>query len=193
MRKLLTIGFAAIFTTVIISCNNSNNKSADTSVAADELVSRGHYLVTIMGCNDCHTPKKMGPNGPELDSTRLLSGHPSHQPIGKIDPKELKDWVLFNHDNTAVAGPWGVSFSGNLTSDATGIGNWTEEQFFRALRQGKYKGLPGSRDLLPPMPWQLYRNIKDEDLRAIYYYLKSTPPVKNIVPAPIPPDSILGK
>ena len=53
---------------------------AGTSAAAPEAggaqVRRGEYLVTVSGCNDCHTPWKMGPNGPEPDRTRLLSGHP---------------------------------------------------------------------------------------------------------------------
>ena len=39
-------------------------------------VERGRYLVNVIGCSDCHTPKKMGPQGPELDESRLLSGHP---------------------------------------------------------------------------------------------------------------------
>ena len=75
-----------------------------------------------------------------------------------------------------------MSFSANLTSDPTGIGNWTEEQFFRAIREGKSKGLAESRPLMPPMPWQQYRNLKDEDLRAIFAFLKSTKPVENRVP-----------
>lgn len=84
----------------------------------------------------------------------------------------------------------GVSFSANLTSDSTGIGGWTEEQFAKALRQGKSKGLDGNRQLLPPMPWPNYITLTDADMKAIFAYLKSTKPVKNVVPAPIPPDQL---
>jgi hypothetical protein len=93
-----------------------------------------------------------------------------------------KGWVLFAPDLTAAVGPWGMSFSANISSDQTGIGNWTEEQFFRAIREGKSKGLKESRPLLPPMPWAQYRNLKDDDLRAIFAFLKSTKPVENRVP-----------
>jgi hypothetical protein len=96
----------------------------------------------------------------------------------------MKGWSLFAPDLTSAVGPWGASFAGNITSDATGIGNWTEENFIRALRKGKYKGLENSRDLLPPMPWFVYKNMTDEDLKSIFAYLKTTKPVENVVPAP---------
>lgn len=129
----------------------------------------------------------MGPQGPDPIADKLLSGYPAGRPLPTQNPEALKEWVLFNSDNTAAAGPWGISFAANLTSDATGIGNWTEEQFKRALTQGKAKGLASNRMLLPPMPWTNYRSIKDADLKAIFAYLKSTKPVANVVPAPIPP------
>ena len=52
-------------------------------------------------------------------------------------------------------------------------------------REGKYKGLDGSRPLLPPMPWPNFAQMTDEDLKAVFAYLKSTKPVRNIVPTPI--------
>ena len=91
---------------------------------------------------------------------------------------------MFGADLTSAAGPWGMSFAGNITSDETGIGNWKEEQFINALRHGKWKGLDNNRSLLPPMPWVVYKNMTDEDLKAIYTYLKTTKPVHNIVPMP---------
>ncbi|MDO1450258.1 diheme cytochrome c-553 [Rhodocytophaga aerolata] len=151
------------------------------------LLSRGKYLVSVIGCGDCHSPKIFGPQGPTPDSTRALSGHPATEPLSKIKKEELKNWVLFNHMSTATVGPWGVSYASNITSDATGIGNWSEKQFFKAMREGKYKGLDNSRPLLPPMPWPNFKNLSDEDLKAIFQYLKSTKPVKNVVPAPISP------
>jgi len=147
--------------------------------------------VTTIGCNDCHSPKRMGERGPEVIPELLLSGYPGDRPVPKASADALKSgWGLLNSDFTSFVGPWGESFAGNITPDQTGIGNWTEEQFKKALTQGKFKGIDGGRMLLPPMPWQNWTNLKDEDVKAIYAYLKSIPPVRNIVPAPIPPESL---
>ena len=97
---------------------------------------------------------------------------------------------MFYPDLTAAAGPWGITFAGNLTPDETGIGNWTEEQFAKAFTEGKSKGLDNGRMLLPPMPLENYKDMKAEDVSAIFSYLKSLTPVKNVVPAPIPPDNM---
>ncbi len=153
-------------------------------------IERGRYLVQIMGCRDCHSPKIMTPQGPAIDVSRDLSGHPSDLPTGNIDKESLKDWVLFNGMSTAAVGPWGISYSANLSSDETGIGNWTEEQFLIALTEGKSKGIRTARPLLPPMPWQNYVNIEKADAVAMFAYLKSTVPVKNVVPQPVPLDKM---
>lgn len=182
-------------TGAIVGCNKSKSESKEAVALREEkvgneipngesLVKRGEYLVTIMGCHDCHSPKKFGPRGPQPDPERLLSGHPQDMPLAKVDTTLVKDWAMFNNHMTATVGPWGVSFAANITSDATGIGNWTEEQFFRALREGKYKGMPNGRMILPPMPWPMFSHLKDEDLKAIFAYLKTVKPVKNIPPAP---------
>ncbi|WP_353721175.1 hypothetical protein [Dyadobacter sp. 676] len=120
---------------------------------------------------------------------RFLSGYNSTQPLGTFDKSILKtgEWVVFNGQSTAFAGPWGVSFAANLTPDETGIGTWTFEQFDTAMRKGKFKGLENSRPLLPPMPWFNYLNMADSDMRAIFAYLKSIKPVSNVVPSHIPP------
>ena len=195
MKKIVLIFsvVALVASAGIIACNSSEKDSANKEGIVDtpsegERIERGKYLVTIMGCNDCHTPKKMGPQGPELDSNLLLSGHPASMPVAKPNPAMLKDFVGFTHTLTATVGPWGTSYAANITSDETGIGNWTEEQFFTAIRNGKFKGAPAGRNLLPPMPWQMYSHATDEDLKSIFAYLKSTKPVKNLVPSPIPPD-----
>ena len=150
----------------------------------------GEHLVTIGGCHDCHSPKVMSPEGmPEPDMTRAMSGHPADAPIPDIDRAiaEKNLLVSTNLQLTSWVGPWGVSFAANLTPDNTGIGTWTEEQFFTSLREGKFKGLPASRPLLPPMPWQMIGQMTDDEMRAVFAYLKSLPPVKNVVPAPMPP------
>ncbi len=184
------------FAILCTSCTKSNQKPEETNTSAnvvspEDLVKRGEYLVTIMGCNDCHSPKSMGPNGPEIIPESLLSGYPSDRPIVKFGDKMLKEgFGMFYPDLTAAAGPWGVSFAANLTPDPTGIGTWTEEQFKRALKEGKFKGIEGSRMLLPPMPWYTFTVLKDEDASAIFAYLKSIKPVSNVVPQPIPPDQM---
>ena len=153
-------------------------------------VARGEYLVTVMGCDDCHSPKVMTEQGPAPDMSRRLSGHRSDEQLPEItDPGMVApgQWALFNSSLTATVGPWGISFAANLTPDDTGIGNWTLEQFTKAIREGKSKGLDGARPLLPPMPWFNYRHLTDEDLAAVFAYLQSLPPVKNVVPNPLPP------
>lgn len=153
----------------------------------EDPVKHGEHLVNSIGCHDCHTPKLFTENGMELDTSRLLSGHPAGEALPSYDPETAKSYVLFSGGFTAVVGPWGTSFAANLTPDASGTGSWTEEQFIYAIRNGKYKGMEGSRDLLPPMPWPSYRNLSDKDLGAIFAYLQSIKPVENVVPAPIPP------
>lgn len=148
----------------------------------------GEHLVRIAGCHDCHTPKMMTDHGPDFDFSLALSGHPAHLPAPDVNRSEMESKGLgVTGDLTAWVGPWGVSYAANLTSDSTGTGNWKEEQFIYALREGKYKGLPGTRDLLPPMPWPMYKNMTDGELKAIFAYLKSTKPIKNVVPPPQPP------
>ncbi|WP_205512287.1 c-type cytochrome [Longitalea arenae] len=190
MKKILVIVGAIICTTVVFFyCDQAKTGPENQQLAVkgavtpDSMVKRGRYLVTIMGCNDCHTPKKMGPKGPEFDTDRMLSGHPAEMPVAKYDAGTAKNWILFNQMLTNYVGPWGISYSANLTPDSTGIGSWTEQQFFKAIREGKYKGLDNSRPLLPPMPWQEFSHASDEDLKAIFAYLKSIKPVRNVVPA----------
>jgi mono/diheme cytochrome c family protein len=188
MKKIPVLVTIAVLTTVfLVFCNQPTKveevaSTNTSSISPDSLVKRGAYLVSIMGCNDCHTPKKMGPHGPEFDTDRTLSGHPADMPVAKFDTGTAKNWILFNQILTNYVGPWGISYSANLTPDSTGIGSWTEEQFFKAIREGKYKGLDNTRPLLPPMPWQEYRKASDEDLRAVFAYLKSNKPIRNVVP-----------
>ncbi len=147
---------------------------------------RGKYLVSVLGCNDCHTPLKMGPKGPERDYTRLLSGHPEQLKVGDA-PQVPPPWMMtMVSTGTAFAGPWGTSFAMNLTPDVnTGIGLWTEEMFMRAIRDGRHWGQ--SRPIMPPMPWDVYRNLTDEDLKSVYAFLRTIPPLTNHVPEYRPP------
>lgn len=153
----------------------------------------GEHLVIIGACHDCHTPKKLTSRGPVLDTALWLSGHPASMPLIDIDRKEIESKGLaVAMDLTEWVGPWGVSFSANLTPDPTGIGSWTEEQFMYCIREGKLKGVAGSRTLLPPMPWDMVRQMTDDELKAVFAYLKSIKPVNNLVPAPLPPLSMVN-
>ena len=178
-----------------LSCKNDQyqtieEKAQAIDMSVEEIIVKGKYLVGIMGCNDCHSPKKMGGNGPEIIPELLLSGYPSSRPIVTFDSKLIKEGCsMFYPDLTAAKGPWGITFAGNLTPDGTGIGNWTEAQFKKALTQGKFKGLDNGRLLLPPMPWFNYAEMNDEDVHAVFTYLKSIQPVENVVPSPIGPDN----
>lgn len=195
-QYLSALSVVAIFSLSMISCNNDNRQSsADSALKTNSVfeseVDRGKYLVGIMGCNDCHSPKRLGENGPEIIPDLMLSGYPSDRPVVTFDSEMIKEgFAMFYPDLTAAAGPWGISFAGNLTPHETGIGNWTEDQFKKALTQGIFKGLDNSRMLLPPMPWVNYAEMKDEDIQAIFAYLKSIKPVDNLVPAPISPDNM---
>lgn len=187
-NKFMSIGIAIVAATgIIVACSQSEAKEKSPQpLTGKELVDRGSYLVNAVGCDDCHSPKRMGPNGPEVIEELRFSGYPGNRPLQPVDTTEVsKGWSMFGSDFTSTVGPWGMSFAANISSDATGIGNWKEEQFIKALREGISKGLDGNRPLLPPMPWVVYRNFSDEDLRAIFAYLKSTQPVHNVVPAPI--------
>jgi len=179
---------AAIVSSCTTPISDIRDEEENTTIKKEELIKRGKYLVTVGACHDCHSPKIMTPQGFDIDSARLLSGHPANDKV----PQAIitTDWVLFSNDLTAFVGPWGVSYSANLTPDDTGIGNWTLDQFKRAIRKGLYKGLEGSRPLLPPMPWQMYKTFSDNDLEAVFTYLKSLKPVQNLVPAPISPKDI---
>jgi hypothetical protein len=149
-------------------------------------VDRGAYLVSMMGCNDCHTPWKMGPKGPEPDMTRALTGHPQDVVLPPA-PAPSGPWIWHGAaTNTAFAGPWGVSFTANLTPDKeTGLGSWTEEMFIATMRTARHQGK--GRPILPPMPVKMIGKATDEDLKSIFAYLQSLAPVKNKVPAPIEP------
>jgi mono/diheme cytochrome c family protein len=161
---------------------------ATSAQGADSKVERGKYLVDTSGCHDCHTPFMMGKDGPQPDMTRMLSGHPASLQMPPVPPLPDGPWqVVASGTNTAWAGPWGVSFTRNLTPDAdTGLGEWTLDHFVKTFRTGRRQGR--GRVILPPMPIPAYKNFNDADLEAIYTYLRTIPPIRNAVPEPIAPE-----
>lgn len=184
--------FTFMAVVIFSACDNSADEKKEASHA--DKVARGEFLVTFGGCGDCHTPKMFTPNGPALDTTKMLSGSPSTTKISEVDANLVKPgkWVLFTQDITAAVGPWGASFAANLTPDVeTGIGSWNEEMFINAMRTGKHLG--AGRPIMPPMPWELVGKHSDDDLKAMFAYLKSLKPVKNKVPDYMPPDIIFAQ
>jgi hypothetical protein len=129
----------------------------------------------------------MGPDGPAPDMKRALSGHPQDFAVKAPVPVQEPWMGGFSSTLTAWSGPWGVSFSANLTPDPeTGrLRDFTEQQFIQTLRTGRHQGQ--GRQILPPMPWHLIGKMTDDDLKAVFAYLRQIPPVKNKVPDPIPP------
>ena len=186
-NKFLIIGGIMVTASAIfIACTDTSADTKKKGMTKEELVKRGEYLVNTIGCDDCHSPKRMGGHEPEIIEELRFSGYPSSRAILPVDTNSIKKGcMMLGSDLTSAVGPWGMSFTANISSDATGIGNWSEAQFIKALREGKYKGQDNNRPLLPPMPWFVYKNMTDDDLRSIYAYLQSSKPVNNVVPAPI--------
>jgi len=147
--------------TLLFALSMSSLALAAPGTAASSQVKRGEYLVSFGGCHDCHTPKKMGAlQGPWMAAT-----------VGTM---------------TAWAGPWGISYTANLTPDReTGLGAWTEQNFVDTMRTGRHMGR--GRPILPPMPWEMVGKLTDQDLKAVFAYLRTIPAVKNRVPQPVPP------
>src|SRR5215831_11383682 len=182
LKRLAPIAIAAV---VVLAATIAATTSTDRPA-------RGKYLVTAIGCNDCHTPLKVGPKGPEPDMSRFLSGHPEQMGALKaVAPRGPWLWAGAA-TNTAFSGPWGISYAANLTPDQnTGLGIWTEDMFVKALRTGRHMGV--SREILPPMPWQSFRTATDEDLKSIYAFLRSIKPVTNHVPDVQPPAAAVAE
>lgn len=186
------IGLPLLVTLILTACGGPKDQSVRApegrQLAGTEISEeRGAYLVNAIGCADCHSPKIMTDHGPEPDPERHLSGYPAGQVLPPYDLSKVQGYALFSMDLTAAVGPWGTSFASNITPDETGIGNWSEEQFLLAMKEGQWRGLASTRKLLPPMPWMQYRNLSEGDLKSIFAYLKTIKPVKNVVPLAVPP------
>jgi mono/diheme cytochrome c family protein len=175
--KITLLALLCATTALVLTAAGPTQRQTD-----HERIARGKYLVTFGGCGDCHTPLKMTGKGPMPDLTRILSGHPQDT---KLPPPDLKPgpWFAATAGMTAWAGPWGITYAANLTPDQnTGLGIWTEEMFVKAIRTGRHMG--SGREILPPMPWQGIGTLTDEDLKAIFAYLRTVPAVANRVPEP---------
>jgi hypothetical protein len=192
-KYMLYVPLIIIFFTVIFiqtQCTSPQEKT----ITQEELIKKGAYLVNFGGCNDCHSPKVFTDMGPIPDTTRLLSGYQESLILPRVDTSVIGHgkWYLSNGDLTAWVGPWGISFSANLTPDMkTGIGAWKEEMFINTMRNGLHLG--AGRSILPPMPFMGLAGLKDEDLKSIFAYLKSIKQVSNKVPDPVPPNEVAAR
>jgi hypothetical protein len=180
---LLTI----LLTSVAYLVLNAQDYDADSKRISQ--INRGNQLVNEGRCNNCHTPLIETKDGLIPDSKRTLSGHPSDSEIPEIPAVEIdsEEWLkfLYSLDSTVWAGEWGMSFSANLTPDPmTGIGKWNGETFIEIMRSGHHVNL--KRNIKPPMPWKDYAKLSDEDLRSIFAYLATLPPIRNAVPKTVP-------
>jgi mono/diheme cytochrome c family protein len=128
--------------------------------AADAQLERGKYLVTLGGCNDCHTP---GYFLGKPDMARFLGGSDAGFALPGL----------------------GVFVPSNLTPDKeTGLGSWSRAQIVAALTTGKR---PDGRQLAPIMPWRAFAKLTPADAETIAAYLQSLPPVRHAVPGPFGP------
>lgn len=157
MSRLMRLTAAALSVATLLGAAVAF--AAATKSASTDKVARGKYLVSVMGCNDCHTPGTFY-GGPDMK--RFLSG-----------------------SEMGWAGPWGTVYAANITPDAeTGIGKWSEAEIAKAIRTGNR---PDGRQLAPIMPWMNFANLTDADVAGIAAYLKTLPAVKHVVPAPVAP------
>src|SRR5260221_11111365 len=154
--------------------------SIHAQTGSENQIERGKYLVGITGCHDCHSPKLPGGMKPVPDL--ILSGRPQTTKVPSGAPGE----VHASEDLTAWTGGWGTTVASNLTPDpATGLGmRYTEAKFLATMRSGKK---PEGVAVMPPMPVDVYVNMKDDDLKAIYAYLKTIKPIRNAVRAGLTP------
>lgn len=132
------------------------NLDANTMPDPSDKVAYGRYMVTMAACTECHTP--MGPQGPDFSKV-FSGGFVFDNPVLKV----------------AVA---------NITPDsATGIGAWSEETFVKKFRANASPEMlatkPGRKNTF--MPWSMYGKMKDEDLKAIYAFLRTVKPIVNKV------------
>lgn len=121
-------------------------------------VKYGEYLVAMGGCKECHTP---------VDDKHVL-----------LPGKDFSGGQVFKLPFTSVT-------SANITPHATGIKDWSKEMFLANFRTYSVPG--GDSIAIDPkqntvMPWVYFAGMTDEDLGAIYDYLRTVPPLENTVP-----------
>ena len=179
-RNLLIFCVVVLFVGTIITLSIRSVESQS------DRVQRGKYLVdAVAACGYCHTSRARA----EYNMDMYLAGHPTEAAYPRYNLRSMMPqgiFILTAPEMSAFSGPFGTSFASNLTPDKeTGLGEWTEEMFINAMRTGLHQGVEGNRAILPPMPVKHYAQMNDEDLKAIWAYLKTIKPVKNEVNPPL--------
>jgi mono/diheme cytochrome c family protein len=192
LRRLLAILVPTSVAVLAAGCAEPRAEGSANRHDRAQRVERGKVLVGIGGCTDCHTPVRLDPSiglpVPQMD--RFLSGHPQGAPAPKSQ-LAAGDNAVIGPTFTSFRLPFGVVYTANLTPDPdTGLGMWTEDMFLRAMRTGRHMGGQG-RPIIPPMPWTNLNTLSDDDLRAVFAYLRSIPAVRNDVPPPEVPEPAL--
>ena len=174
-RKHIIGGLMVLILSSIIFIYSSSVESQN------DMVERGKYLVdAVAACGHCHTPRAEA----DYDMTKYLAGHPEEEayPQYNFNMMQQRVFIVVSPQLSAFSGPFGSSFATNLTPDKeTGLGEWTEKMFIESMRTGHHQGNKDNRKIFPPMPTKHYAQMTDEDLKAIWAYLKSIKPVKNDV------------
>jgi hypothetical protein len=182
--RLAVLGTAALTAASLAQALPAGAAGSALAQPNPKAVKRGAYLVDVGSCDDCHTPWVFDParGAPRPDMIRRLSGHPAGAP-GPASKLEGHDIGVIGPTFTSFLLPFGVVFAPNLTPDQdTGMGTWTEEMFVRALKTGRHLGSPSARPILPPMPWEHTAKLEDADLKAMFAFLRTLPPIRNPVP-----------
>ena len=161
-------GCISIAAAALSGCSDTGSAPAGVGglplgAATTAQIVHGRYIVTAQGaCAECHSAGGDNPNDPNW-----LAGYIADP---AVNPNQTGKFSI---------GPF-TFYSANLTPDAaTGLGNWTPQQIFNALRTGHDAA---GNFLCPPMPWPVFRNMTDSDLWSIVAYLRSIKPVSNAVP-----------
>jgi mono/diheme cytochrome c family protein len=126
----------------------------------EERIARGRYLAEhVMDCVGCHSDHEWSRFSSPVKPSSMLAG-------GFIFDEKY--------------GIPGRVAAQNLTPDPeTGKGRWTDGELVRAIREGVSRD---GRALFPMMPYEAYRQMADDDVEAIVAYLRTVPPVKNVIP-----------
>lgn len=173
---------------LLITFVGLKNLSAKNEADKSEIIEKGRIITEIFGCVDCHSPKIQEGEFLVNDPEKLFSGHPADNKLPQFSPDIIgpgKWRGLFTDSMTAWGGPWGISYAANLTPDKkTGIGRLSEDNFVSILNIGIHSNM--NRKLMEPMPWKEISELRDDDLKAVFQYLKTVKPVRNNVPESVP-------
>lgn len=146
-QSVITMGLLYLLLTGCSSVQEQEIAVSDMPyINAENPIEAGRYMITVGGCNDCHTDGYIMTDG-NIPEENWLTG----SPVG---------WY----------GPWGTSYPGNLRLRAQ---EWTEDQWIYALKERKG---------LPPMPWMNVKQMSEQDMQAVYTYIKSLGPKGEHVP-----------